>query len=141
MSRMSEGSYYSARGLSSAVGSRVERTCSVCGKPFMMNPDCHVYRTDPGVQCSWSCYRRAKEGKKRKHQRKPRERTCADPAAMRAQCIAVLAKNQDELEGTHGKERERVSARIAYWRRKLAETEHDAAYIRAAKEDGRCEQR
>ena len=135
MSKISAEGYFGARSLSCAVGSRVERTCSVCGRNFMMDAGSHVYRTDFGVQCSYSCFQRAKAGGKRRHERKPRTAACEDIGAIRAQCIAQLEENQRALEGTHGKERERIQARMCYWKRKLAETEHDEATIGAAKEE------
>lgn len=133
MSRSSAASYFGARQLIRAVGTRVERTCSVCGRNFMMDAGCHVYRTDFGVQCSYSCFKRAKTGGKRKHARKPRVQTVRETSAVRAQCIAQLAENQRALEGTHGKERERINSRISYWKRKLADIDRDAACIEAAK--------
>ena len=135
MSKISAEGYFGARSLSCAVGTRVERTCSVCGRNFMMDAGCHVYRTDFGVQCSYSCFQRAKAGGKRRHERKPRVKTAEATDAMRAQCIAQLEENQRALEGTHGKERDRIHARISYWRKRLTETVHDEATIGAAKEE------
>lgn len=125
----------SARAAWGCIGSRVERTCSECGKGFMMDAGCHVYRTDFGVQCSWSCFKRAKSGEKRKHERKPRAQTVRETSAMRAQCLAQLEENRRALERTHGKERDRINARISYWRRKLADIDRDAACIEAAKRE------
>ena len=46
------------------VGSRVTRTCSVCGKRFPCVPEEHVYHSDGKAvkyQCSFNCWRAAKK--------------------------------------------------------------------------------
>lgn len=34
------------------------KQCSVCGKTFIPAA-CHMYKTKDGMQCSYSCYRKA----------------------------------------------------------------------------------
>lgn len=103
--------------------SRVEKTCSVCGKVFFMNATEHVYRAGGANQCSYTCFRAAQ--RKSPPVTKQRGRRLKGCLPTREECEKRIREETQLMETLTGDLRHKCMSRRRYWIRLLDEIKAD----------------
>lgn len=103
--------------------SRVEKTCSVCGKVFFMDASEHVYRAAGAAQCSYTCFRVAQ--KKSPPVTKQRGRRLKGCLPTREECEKRIREETQMLDTLTGDMRRKCITRKRYWMKMLEEIEID----------------
>lgn len=103
--------------------SRVEKTCSVCGKVFFMDASEHVYRAAGAAQCSYTCFRAAQ--KKSPTVTKQQGRRLRGCLPTREECERRIREETQMLDTLTGDMRHKCISRRRYWIRLLKEIEID----------------
>lgn len=113
-----------ARAAWNSVGcSRVEKTCSVCGRTFLMDATEHIYRAGGVNQCSYTCFRAAQ--KKNPKVTKQRGRRLKGCLPTREECEKRIREETQMLDTLTGDMRHKCISRRRYWIRLLEEIEID----------------